>query len=324
MEDNIELAVDDLTPSTRGRKKSVATTPEESSVSSKVEQPKEKQLVSCLTNKRVIVRFVPKQDGRITDKNHVLYGGMAENSVRGFTVPIYSSSGAYKNVLTNSEKDFLEDIMGLEDNALSIYKTVDNYWENFVVRLTKQDTILDLSNPNDYIKYKVLKANDDYIADSLETLQDKPKATYEFVLINENDEAKAGEAKMSILMKCYKEFGKIENDTDKMRVIFELIRKRPLSANTKMEFLKNAINTLIQDDPRIFYNTITDELLSAKVLVKKAVEAGIIARRGDQYFLRDGNLPLCGNNEDPTLSNAARYLSSPRNQDLRFKIEAKV
>jgi len=37
--------------------------------------------------------------------------------------------------------------MGLEYNALSIYKKVDNYWENNMVRLTKQDNILDLSDP---------------------------------------------------------------------------------------------------------------------------------------------------------------------------------
>ena len=65
--------------------------------------------------------------------------------------------------------------MGLEINALSIYKKEDNYWENYRIRLTKQDTTLDLSYPEDFIKYKVLLANTNNIAKNVETLQDKPK-----------------------------------------------------------------------------------------------------------------------------------------------------
>ena len=61
---------------------------------------------------------------------------MAENAVRYFTVPKLSS-GMYVNVLTDKEKEFLEEVMGLEYNTLSIYKKVDNYWENNMVRLTK-------------------------------------------------------------------------------------------------------------------------------------------------------------------------------------------
>lgn len=73
-------------------------------------------------------------------------------------------------MLTNSEKAFLEEYMGLPYNALSIYKKVDNYWENSQVRLTKGETPLDLRDPNDYIKYKILLANKDFIAESLSAL----------------------------------------------------------------------------------------------------------------------------------------------------------
>ena len=87
----------------------------------------ETQLVSCLRNERVIVRHIPKRTGLVTNPKHILYGGMAENAIRVFVVPRLSS-GMFVNVLTDSEKAFLEDVMGLEYNALSIYKKVDNYW----------------------------------------------------------------------------------------------------------------------------------------------------------------------------------------------------
>ena len=165
--------------------------------------------VNCLRNERIIVKHVPKETGLVKDPKHILYGGMAENAVRWLTVPKLSS-GAFVNVLTNSEKAYLEEIMGLEYNALSIYNKVDNFWDNYQVRLTKQDNILNLADPEDYIKYKVLLANKDIIAPSLQVLEDHPKATYQFVIIGENDESKASKKKLSSTMQAYTEFGKIQ------------------------------------------------------------------------------------------------------------------
>ena len=124
--------------------------------------------INCLRNKKVIVRHVPKVSGLVSNPKHIYYGGMAENAIRYYTVP-QLQSGKYVNVLTNDEKEFLEETMGLEVNALSIYKKENNYWDNFKIRLTKHDTVLDLSYPDDYIKYKVLLANEDMIAKSITT-----------------------------------------------------------------------------------------------------------------------------------------------------------
>lgn len=288
-------------------------------------KPKPSRVVeSCLRNERVIIRHVPKEGGLVTNPKHILYGGMAESAVRYFTVPILGSSGAYKNVLTDDEKTFLEEIMGLEYNALSIYKKENNYWDNYQVRLTKQDNYLDLSVPDDYIKYKVLKANSDFIADSLETLQDKPKVTYQFVMIREGEQESQESEKMSATMKCYMEYGRIKDDRDALRCIIELIDGRPVASNSKLEFLQGKINNLIQADSKLFLKIITDPLLSTKVLISKAIEAGVISKRGDQLYLRSDNSPLCDHNEDPTLNVAARYLNLPKNQELKLSIEAKT
>lgn len=288
-------------------------------------KPKPSRVVeSCLRNERIIVRHVPKEGGLVTNPKHILYGGMAESAVRYFTVPILESSGAYKNVLTDDEKTFLEEVMGLEYNALSIYKKENNYWDNYQVRLTKQDNYLDLSVPDDYIKYKVLKANSNFIADSLETLQDKPKATYQFVMIREGEQESQESEKMSATMKCYMEYGRIKEDRDTLKCIIELIDGRPVASNSKLEFLQGKINNLIQADSKLFLKIITDPLLSTKVLISKAIEAGVISKKGDQLYLRSDNSPLCDHNEDPTLNVAARYLNLPKNQELKLSIEAKV
>lgn len=297
-------------------------------------QPKRKQvvkkvdtsedtIVSCLRNERIIVKHVPKETGIVRDPKHILYGGMAEGAVRWLTVPKLTS-GTYVNVLTNAEKQYLEEIMGLEYNALSIYNKVDNFWDNFHVRLTKQDNIFNLKDPDDYIKYKVLLANKDIIAPSLQELEDHPKATYQFVVIRENEESTASKKKLTATMKAYMEFGKIQDNTDMLKMIIETIDGRPVSKNSKIEFLQDKVGKIIQADAKLFLKISMDPLLETKILIKKSVEEGLISNRGGMFYLRSDGTPLCGNNEEPTLNTAAKYLNLPKNQDLLFSLQAKL
>ena len=121
-------------------------------------------LVNCLKNEKIIVRFIPRQRGMVNDPKHVAYGGMMENAKRVFTVPLLRS-GAFVDVLNKDEKAFLEYTLGLEDNAMSVYNRNNNFWSTAnergvsKVELHKSDNYLDLSNPIDYIKYKILLAN---------------------------------------------------------------------------------------------------------------------------------------------------------------------
>lgn len=286
--------------------------------------------INCLRNERVIVRFVPSPNALVRSKGHVLDGGMSENAVREFVVPKFSSTGAFKNVLTNNEKTFLEQAMGLEYNALSVYRKNDNFWSDSnpngigKVTLRKQDNYLDLSNPVDYIKYKILLANENYIAPSLQALEDNPKATYQFVIISENAEATANLSRNEGIMKCYEEYGAIRNDAGMLRVLLELLSGRPLSAQTKIDFLQGKVIEYIQKDPRNFLRFIQDELLPTKVLIKKCLDAGIISKRNDAYYLTDGDRPLCELGQESTLDNAARYISSVKRSELKYSLEAKV
>lgn len=287
------------------------------------------QLVNCLRNEKVIVRFVPRPYQGIQNPKHVLYGGLAETATVTYVVPKLST-GIYKNILTDKEKAYLENVMGLEHNALSIYKKQNNFWDDSndtgigKVILHKQDNYLDLSVPEDYIKYKILLANKDMIAPSLHELEDHPKATYRFVIISEDAESKMNSANMSVTMQCYKEYGKVEDDADTLRVLIELLEGRPTSAKVKIDYLQNKVNEYIQAKPKIFLSTIKDPLLPTKVIIRKAVEAGLIGKRNDLYYLRADNTPLCEMNEESTLNNAARYLNSPKRQELLFMLQSKV
>ena len=286
-------------------------------------------LVNCLRNEKVIVRFIARAKGMITDPRHILFGGMAAGSKIKFTTPLLRS-GQYADVLTKEEKKFLEYKLGLEPNALSVHNRTNNFWSDANeqgigrIELIKGDNPLDLSQPIDYIKYKILLNNKDQIAPSIQVLQDKPKATYKFVIISESDTAKAANTKVTLKAQAYMEFGKINEDKEKMRVIIETIDGRPTAANSTVEYLQGKIGELIEANTKMFLQVVKDPFLDNKVLIKKAIEAGIISNRGNYLYLRDGNVPLCEHGQEPTMNIAAKYLSLPKHQELKFSIEAKL
>lgn len=162
------------------------------------------------------------------------------------------------------------------------------------------------------------------MAPSLQELQNMPKVTYQFVIIRENEELQTAEQNMSTTMLCYKEFGKYENDLAVLKTVVELVDGRPISMNSKIEFVKTKINELIQANPKLFLMTIKDPTLATKVLIKKAIDNGLISNRGNMLYLKSDNSPLCEHNEEPNLSTAAKYLNQPKHQDLKFMIEAKL
>ena len=295
----------------------------------RVENNEDMGTISCLRNEKIKVSFIKRNNGM--PDNHVLSGGMAEGSKMTLVVPKLNT-GTFVNVLTDAEKSFLEEYMGLEYNALSIYKKPDeeNFWNdanangiNKVV-LIKGDNYFDLSNPQDYIKYKILLANKNIICPSLTSLKKTPKATYRFVIIAEGEESKQAKTNMNNTMLCYKEYGKIEENIDLLRMIVETIDGRPTAPSVKLEFLQNKCNTLIQNDPKKFLSVITDPLLSTKALIKLSIENGSIANRGNYLYLRSDNTPLCEQNEEPTLNFAAKYLNAPKHQDILFALQAKL
>lgn len=290
---------------------------------------KKSEVINCLRDEKVTVRLIKKQRGSVSDPRSPLYAGKADNAEDVFCVPMLSS-GHFKNVLTNAEKDCIEEMLGLEPDAMSVYKTKNNYWSTSTpgcvnkVILTKRDLVLDLSNVIDYIKYKILLANNDLICPSIKEYEDRPKMTYRYMIINESQEAKAEGEKANLKYDCFMLYGKYKENYDVLRCIVELIDGKRMADNTKPEIIQKTVTRFIDEDPRKFKAIAGDELLEYKALIKRAVEKGIIACRSHEYYRREDNLPLCDNEERPLLNAAAKFLANPKNQDIRNEIQKKI
>lgn len=290
---------------------------------------------NCLRNEKVIVRRLPKRTGMVKDANHIMSDGMHNNAYRMFSVPKLQRSNNFVNVLTNDEKNCLEMAMGLEPNALSIYRqpAEKNFWSNAnpsglsFVKLNKNDNVFDLSKPTDYISVKILMANKDKICHSMEEYQQRPKETYEYVIIREGEESKQSQNNTDATIQAFMKLGKISDDKDILRLVVETMMGKKYSEKTTSEWLQTQASDLIKNsakNAKLFLNIVNDGLLDNKVLIRKAIEKGFIADRGGFLYIKDTNTPMCGDGEEPTQNTAAKWLSKPRNQEILFSLQAKV
>ena len=308
---------------------------EETGFESVETEVQEEGFVNCLRDERVIVRKLPRRTGLVSDPNHVMSDGMHENAFHTYCVPKLQKSNTFVNVLTNDEKECLERAMGLEPNALSIYKQPEtkNFWSNAnpsglsSVTLKKRDNIFVMSNPIDYIAVKILLANKDKICPSMEEWEARPKETYDFVIIREGEESKASQSNTDVTIQAILKLGKISDDKEVLKLVVETMMGKKYADSTSAEWLRTQALDMIKSTPKnakMFLSIVEDDFLDNKVLIRKAIAKGLVADRGGFLYIKDGNQPMCGDGEEPTLNTAAKWLAKPRSQEMLFALQAKV
>ncbi len=285
-------------------------------------ETKTKGIVSCLKDNKVIVRFIRKPDGFVTNPKNPQYGGLSMGASIVLTIPVLRN-GSYKNVLTDNEKAFLEETLGLESGALSVHRKENNYWDNFNVVLKKEDTTFNLSDPIDYIRYKVVLNNSDLVAPSLEDLQTKKLGTWRFVIINEGEELAQKTSIANAKAQAYILLGSIKENKPKVKTIVQLLTNKPINNNTKLDQLVVWATEEIEKEPKKFLKIANDEFLDTKMNVIEAIEYGIMKKRGDFYFMADST-PVCEKNEEPTIDNCVKFLNNPKNQTIYLKLQSQI
>lgn len=288
------------------------------------ELTEEPALVSCLRNEKIKVRFILKPDGFIKNPDHPLYGGLAEGAVRKFCVPL-QKNGKFVQVLTDAEKEYLEEVMGMEKNALSVYKKEDNYWKNRYVELTKEDNYLDLSDPIDYIKYKILLSPRQIpvICKSEMEYRRSPLPTYQFVITTDKEDISLDAADLRGKAKAFNLYSKIADNYEKLSyLLLKVAGKTIRKSDTNL--IESAINTAILTKTEKFIKECENPYLDTEILILKAVDKGFVERYKDEYTLKDGRVLLCPLDLVPSLTTACQFLNAPKNQEYLLALQAQV
>jgi hypothetical protein len=281
----------------------------------------EKKSVSTafLVDERVTIKYINRSGNGVKDTAHVAYGGLFRTAEISIPAPVLDNQ-KMKNLLTKEEKDGLEHI--LKGLNLSIY---GDFWKKeafekgiLPIYLGKDETVLDKSDPYDYIKYKVLMASP-IVAKSLNEVRNK--ATYRFVMTSEGEELSREKSKVGYKVMAYEAYVAHKNNKAVLRYILRNLGKYT-STNQKLDFLQIETSKLIEKNPSLFVSVAADKQIKVKVLIEECVEVGIVKRKDEKYYDLDGN-PLSEGNT-PTIDVAADYLSSNLGQEMRLALEAKL
>jgi hypothetical protein len=263
---------------------------------------------------------------------------MYDHTSLGIIVPIDKDTGRLKTVLTPEETKFFETKAGLdfEEGDLSPHKKKNNFWADFLVRVKKSDDIitdktvlmtLDLSQPIDYLQYKVLLANSSpaggIVAPSWEDRF--ASGTYRIALVNEGAQNADKVKKADNMKKVYKYLGKIDNSAEEMYDFLTVYylenakSKRP-SENSSKDFYYSEIQDLIESDLEGVVEVIDDASnYDVKLLVHRGLKIGALKLvAGNKIETIDG-VPI-GN----SLQQAIQWFKDEKHQDEYLRLTNQI
>ncbi len=242
-----------------------------------------KEKKSTFTLPQRVVNVVPiKREGAWLPPEHdgeFMYTGASSP----LCVPRHGKTGQFINPLNDEEQAFLEDRLAKQPGDLSIYKPKrENYWGTFYIKLDKNNLRLDLSDPNQFIQFKVLSVNNELIAPSYEDRYGK--ATYRWMLVDEDYAIQTAAKEADLMQEVWMAFGGIKNSESKLRNVLKFYHNKPVSKNAKREFLISEVKSLVETDPEGFNKVITDPKFDMKAFIENAVEVGAIVKAGKNKY----------------------------------------
>ena len=109
--------------------------------------------MDILENKKIKVKpFNKSRSEFMSEDGQIRYSGCKS----GYVLPWNMSIGSYVQIFEDGEQAEFEKVLGLDPGTLNLYKRKDSWWSKFRIELTKDELELDLSNPIQMLKYKVL------------------------------------------------------------------------------------------------------------------------------------------------------------------------
>lgn len=282
-----------------------------------------KELVNCLSEEKIFVKFIPSTLNGITDKTHPLHGGLSGNASIGIPAPIMNKR--IQHIFTKDELAFLAEELGEDTRPNSSFwrefRRDDNNMlvDGFPIYLRKEGTMFNKNNAMDFIKIRILQ-DSDLIANSVDEISHKKGCR--FVLISEKDVYKKEISNISVRQKAVKLFGKYEDDEEVLKYVLRTFGKS-IDTKHKIEFLQKEVWNLSDDNPLAFIATVEDENLKTKIKINDFLNFKLINKSNNLFYDLEGK-PLSLDGETNDIVGASRYLDSGVGGDFRLGLEAKV
>jgi hypothetical protein len=242
-----------------------------------------------------------------------------------FVVKRDHRTGRYVDPLTAEERAYSESAesrMPFTGGELNINNPKEpNWWLKQTFKIGKDKKILDLSDENDYLMYKLLLTNTDLIAPSADAKF--KRGTYKYALVDveevEKDQAKDAYSKIE----AYELLAKMKNSSTKLidflRAYYWDKPGKNVAPNSKKEWLVNQVTEIVDNDTRGFLTLLQNADYDYRVIIEKALLAGALDRRKTNYYLPEDPNPVASN-----LLELIEFFKNKKNQETVLTIQARI
>lgn len=258
--------------------------------------------------------------------------------VKSFELPLNPASkgGGVVVVLDSVKKNVCPDIMDPSGNPqeltemeyfekligkpLNPYLPKDiNFWRSDSrarVQIRDARLRLDLRNPMDMIKFKILSANEGKFAKSPQEYRRIRRASYEYVFTNVDELRDETLERLELEANAYALFNTVTKSEAGMKDFLRVAGKMP-SESSNYKQLKAMVGKLMEDDRDSFVKILGDTHYEDKLFIANARRVGAIGQKRNIFTLDTGV-------ELGSITDAIRWFNKEENQETRLRIQAQI
>lgn len=253
---------------------------------------------------------------------------MFTGTVKQYQLPFSNGTRSYVKIFKDQqEQEAFEVLLYKEPGDFNIYNRDSKQWLKYVVEVTKEGKILDLTIPSHALEEKVLRANYKRISPDWDS---RHKAGLEFALVNDSQLRESDNKKSDVIEKAMEYYFKVKKTNSKMYNLLRLLDKTPTVENKdNTAYLKNEVMKIIEQREKTkvaglktmydFIAIMEDSNFDNKVLIFDAMDAKEIVISYGSFKLT-ATEAVMGNSIDQ----AAAWLNDLQNQESKIVLQQRL
>ncbi len=243
-------------------------------------------------NKKITIKPIPRRkaylkrgkEGQPHDGEDI-YTGCSKTYGLAWNIKKHSYNNPFRS---EDEQEAFEILLDQKEGSLNLYKLGSPFWGSFNIAITKGGLELDLNNPADALRYRIILTDPRFA----KSVSEKSILEKEYIIINE-EEKKEQE---SILGKKKDEANdfmyKLKKNKKDMINVLRLLNKKP-SPDSSADWLKSELYKII-DEVTVpkgkngldqFLDIMKDAKADIKLFVLDAIDFGAIVKEQTGYKL---------------------------------------
>jgi len=217
-----------------------------------------------------------------------------------YLAPYLTRSGGRYTGLSREDETKLGEALRVDLSPSS------EYWDTFFIRVSDSDVVIDTNTPEGELKYLFLK-NHKRVANGL---SDRTKPGANFVLINDDEQAKEINKRNKVKREAFREFDKLS--LSDMRKCLRLFGHA--SDSLSNELVEQKMNELIDENPQRFLDKWVDNKFRVvEFQLEDAVSKNVIRKNRNLYQY---GTEIIGRSKDEAIA----FLEDVKNQDIKMAI----